>query len=149
MQRNRSLPVFATQCRSCAAHQGIKVAGHLQGADTLRCVDEQRDSRQNVGELQLTAGEDRAAGNAELLTATLALPTAARLHEIGIDGTTCRAERLATIGGKADSLELLLSFLLTHFVHVLELQGTGRCGQEEIGFLWHCTISDNFISNIV
>lgn len=116
----------------------VEVTGHLQGADTLCSVDEERDSRENVGELQLAAGEDRAAGDAELLGASAALPLATGRDEIRLDRTALRAIRLATVRREANGYKLFPCLLLTHLVHVLELQGAGSGSEKERCLAWHC-----------
>ena len=80
----------------------VEVAAELQGRDALDRVHENRDSGEIVADRELAAGEDGAAGDAELLLARLALPDAP--GRIGIDrrAAAVRAERRTPVVGKAD-----------------------------------------------
>ena len=69
---------------------------------TLRAVHENRDSKENIADRHLAAGEDRAGRDAELMRASLALPKLARLILIGGIALAARANGLAFGIGPAD-----------------------------------------------
>ncbi len=59
----------------------------MESRQALHGVDEDADGAAEVSEGHLAAGEDRAAGDAELVSAGGALELAAPLHVIGLHGT--------------------------------------------------------------
>lgn len=78
----------------------------------LRAVYEDRNRQEIIANGKLTAREDRAAGNAELVIAGLALEQLAGC--VGVDGGAFAARaNWSTIGGSlADQPERLISFLV-------------------------------------
>jgi hypothetical protein len=90
----------------------IQVPAQLQGAMTLRAVDENRNRQKVVADRKLAAGENGPAGNAELVIAGFALEQLA--GRVGIDGDAfaAGANRSAVSGGPTDQLEGLVGFLV-------------------------------------
>ena len=119
----------------------VQIARHFQGANAFRSVYEKCDSGKNVGEVQLTAGEDRAGRDAELLMATATFPLAAGGDEIRLNAATCGAVGFTVVVGKADSHELFPSLLFAHFEDVFDLQGAGGGGEKEVCLAWHDLLS--------
>jgi len=91
-----------------------KITAKLQNRDALDRVHENRGRGEVVADRQLAAGEDRPAGDAELVSALFAFPKTARGH--GVDGCALatRAERLAAVIGKPDCLKASVCIVVRH-----------------------------------
>lgn len=110
----------------------VQIARELEGADPLRRVDEDADRRQQVDEGHLARGEDRARGRRELLAAGAALPLAAGRDEVGVAAAAIRAEGFPAGLRKADRRKRLKRLVVGHAVDVLQLEGPGGGGEEEV-----------------
>ena len=69
----------------------VQITRQLKHSNALGTVHEYHDSGQQVSVRQLAIGEDRAAGNAEMMLASLALKLAARLDAICLGAAAARA----------------------------------------------------------
>ena len=126
----------------------IQIAAELHHADALGGVHDDADRGQQVHEVHLAAGEDRAAGDAELVVARLALELAAGGDVVGFVMQPQRGHTGLAIGfGPAHLAERLVSRFLARLVDRAKAEGAGRCGKKEV--LGHCTVSDAYASNIV
>ena len=92
----------------------VQVAAQLKGADPLGPVDEDRDCQKVVADRQLATGEDRPAGQAELVIAALALEDRAAGVLVAGHTAALRAEGLAIGRSPADGAEGLVRFLIGH-----------------------------------
>ena len=90
----------------------IQVPAQLQGAMTLRAVDEDGDCQEVVTDRKFAAGENRPGRDAELVIAGFALEQLA--GRVGVDGDAfaAGANRSAVSGGPTNQLEGLIGFLV-------------------------------------
>lgn len=108
----------------------------MHHADALGSVDEDADRGEQINEVHLAAGEDRTAGDAELVGASLALELAARGDLVGFVVRAARANRVAVRLEPAHLAERLVSSFLAGLVDRAQAEGAGRCGEKEV--LCHC-----------
>ena len=80
----------------------------------LGAVDEDRDRKKIGDDRQLAAGEDGPAGDAELVSARLALPKLAGRDLIGDAAGALRANGFALGRGPADHAEGVVGLLVRH-----------------------------------
>lgn len=99
---------------------------------TLGAVGEDRDGEEVVTDRELARGEDGAAGDAVLMTATGALEELAGGDEGVLEAATAGAERGALGGLPADRLERLPSLVVRHTGDLGEVEGAGRFGEKEV-----------------
>lgn len=90
----------------------IQVAAELEGAMALRAVDEDGDCQEVIADRKLTAGEDRARRDTELVIAALALEQLAGRVGVGGDAAAAGANGLALSRGPTDQFEGLVGFLV-------------------------------------
>lgn len=121
-----------------------QVTGELQGAMALRAVHEDRDGQQNVADGHLAAGEDRAARDAKLMTAALALPELAGGDLVALDAAAAGANRFPARVAPADHAEGGMGFLVRHARDLRQIERAGGGGKEEVlshldtnDFRWH------------
>ena len=110
----------------------VQFAGELEGAVTLHAIDEDRDGQEIIANRELAAREDRPAGHAVLMVATLALEQRAGFEGIGGAATATRANRLAFGRGPTDLFEGVAGFVVGHAGDLREGKGASRCGEKEV-----------------
>ena len=117
----------------------VQIAAKLESGNALGAIHEDRDCGEQIDERQLAAGEDRAAGNRELVMTGNALELAARGNVIGLDTAATRANRFAVRFGPAHRAERLIGAVFAHGENCLEAQGAslGR-EQKMLAFGFHC-----------
>jgi hypothetical protein len=113
-----------------------QVARELERRNALGRVDEDADGGEQIDKRHLARGEDGSRRGRELLAAGAALPLAARGDLVGIGADAIRAEGFPAILRKADCRERAKRLAIGHAVDVLELEGPGGGGKEEV--LGHC-----------
>ena len=110
----------------------VQFAGELQGAMTLHAVYEDRDGQEIVANRELTACEDRPAGHAVLMAASLALEQRARLVSIASATAALRANRLAFGRGPTDLLEGVAGFVVGHASDLRQRERASGGRKEEV-----------------
>jgi hypothetical protein len=110
----------------------VQIARELKRGDTLGGIDEDADRREQVYEVHLARREDGARRGGEALAAGPALPLAAGGDEVGLGGAAFRAEGFPAVLRKVDRRERLERLIVGHPIHVLELEGPGGGGKEEM-----------------
>jgi hypothetical protein len=98
-------------------------------------VAEHGNGRQIAPQGQLVAGEQRSAGNSEILFASLAAEAERAVRTAGFVSlyrTAGRANRSAVGIGPTDHLECRLGFRVSHAEHLSEAQGLCRFAEEEV-----------------
>lgn len=103
----------------------VQIAAQLQRGNALGTVHKDHDRGEQVGEGKLARGEDRAAGDAELMMASDALEAASARNVISLDTTTTRANCFAVRVGPTKAAERLISLVLTRLIDGLEAQRAG------------------------
>jgi hypothetical protein len=92
----------------------IEITAQLQGAMTLRTVDEDSDCQEVIADRHLATGEDRPGRDRELVRATLAPEKLAGFVSVAIEATAPGTDRLALRVRPTDKLERLPCFLFRH-----------------------------------
>lgn len=110
----------------------VEVAGELEGGMTLGAVGEDRDGKEMVADRKLAGGEDGAAGDAELVTATGALEELPSGDEGVFEAAAAGADSLAIRGRPADGLEGGPSLVVRHAGDLGEVEGAGRLGEKKV-----------------
>lgn len=120
----------------------VQIAAQLERGDTLGTVHEDHDSGQKVGEGQLPAGKDRAAGDAELVMTGNALELATGGNVVGLNAAATRANGLAFRLRPAEIAEGRMGFVFRHTENGLQAQSASGCGEEKV--LCHVIVSSAY-----
>ena len=110
----------------------VEIAAQLERAMALRAVHEDGDGGEDIAERHFAAGEDRPAGHAEFMTASLALEARAGGEGVNVGATAPGAERRAVGRGPSDRLEGAERFRVRHAENLRQRQGAGGGGKEEV-----------------
>lgn len=110
----------------------VHVTSHLERADPLRAVSEQRDGEQNVAKFQLVAGEDRPGRDRKLERTGFALPLTPGLDGIERRAMATGAKRLTIVLGKPDFDERLPALILGHAGYALEIKRPCLCREKKM-----------------
>ena len=110
----------------------IEVARKLQRANALRAIGEDRNSGENVPHFHFAAGENRAAGGAELRAAAFALEDAAALVAVDVHASALATDRLPAILGPPNGHEHSEGFSIREAHDIANTEGPGLGGEEEV-----------------
>jgi len=110
----------------------VQIAAQLQRGNALRAVHEDDDGGEKIDEAKLAAGEDRAAGDAELVMTGNAFELAAGSNVIGFDTAATRANCLAIGFRPTHIAERLVSAVLAHREHSFEAQRASLCREKKV-----------------
>ena len=111
----------------------VQVAAELQGAQALGGVGEDRDGHQVVAHRQLAAVEGRAAGDAELLAAALALEQAAGAVLVDGHAAAGGAHRIAARLVPPQRPERGVRLIVRQAGDLHQRERAGLGGEEEVG----------------
>ena len=127
-----ALEVAGAKLNGIVEIDGGYFGGHVKPANRK----EDRNRGEQVSERQLARGEDRPAGDAELVVTCNALELAAGRDVIGLDTAATRAHRLAFGIRPAHFAEQAVGGILAHTENRLEGEGASLCREEKV--LCHC-----------
>ena len=110
----------------------VEVTAELQGRDALDRVHEDGDGQKVGLHRQLAAGEDRAAGDGELMDTRLALEQPADLEAVAGSAVATRADRLAVRRRPTHLAEQAVGLVIAHARDLDQAEGPGAGGEEEM-----------------
>ena len=110
----------------------VEITAELEGGDALNGVHEDGDCGAVFPDRQLAAGEDRPAGDTELVLARLALPNPTSCVGVNRRALAAGTERCAAVVRESNGFKAGVSVVVAHPHDGAEAQGPGFCREQKM-----------------